>query len=420
MSFYQITKSDGTTFNVYYLEENGPGNLSQPRSILAVNLTGGAGSNNFTLYGDLTYRFVSGFSFNVINSNGNNGTYTVGTGSYSTSSGYQIVNVGGAATGTTATGLVGTTTYTATIAVDGGAAQTITVLGSNATTFADLVTQINGQLTGALVFLVGGNLRVTSNTTGVTSTIAITDGTTPLFGSLTGYVAIDTAVAGVTTTGNTIIVVTTAIPGTVLPFGDIQYSIPTAEIATSLLLPGRGIQNYGNIILSDIVQVMENFANTTAPSYPIEGQQWFDTTTQTMNVYSGGSWTPISSGIQLTATTTDATTTAMTPTVASDMTFASVSTFGVFTFDIVGINTISTTPASSIVYSANLKVSVQLDSAGNYAIIGSPIVTVIADPSTSGWTVGATVTTNVVEIIVTGAAATNISWTAKGTKMYGS
>lgn len=109
--------------------------------------------------------------------------------------GYQIVNVGGAKVGGSATGLANTTTvYSASIVVDGGAAQTIRIIGVEAQTYTTLMAKINNELVGASVSLVSGNLKVISNTYSVSSAIAITD--TNIFSTLTGFIAVVTAVAG--------------------------------------------------------------------------------------------------------------------------------------------------------------------------------------------------------------------------------
>lgn len=119
--------------------------------------------------------------------------------------GTQIIDVGGAKTGATNTGLAnGATTYTALLAVDGGGTQTISVTGSAAQTYTTLMSVINAAITGATVSLIGGNLVFTSATTGSASSISLTSGGggTDLFGALTGYVAVRTATAGTTTNNN--------------------------------------------------------------------------------------------------------------------------------------------------------------------------------------------------------------------------
>lgn len=125
---------------------------------------------------------------------------TAETNSYA-SFGYQIVDVGGAITGATATGLANDATeYTASISVD-GTPNAIAVTGSTAQTYTDLISQINSDLTGATASLSKGNIRVSSDSSGASSTIAITD--TDLFSTLTDYSSILTAVGGVASQAKT-------------------------------------------------------------------------------------------------------------------------------------------------------------------------------------------------------------------------
>lgn len=84
---YNINLSDGTLLTtIYPLETNGPGNVSTPRSIIDINTT----ANTFTLAGDVTFRFVSGFVFDVFvpapqGPGPNDGTYTVASAVYNPS-----------------------------------------------------------------------------------------------------------------------------------------------------------------------------------------------------------------------------------------------------------------------------------------------------------------------------------------------
>jgi hypothetical protein len=110
-------------------------------------------------------------------------------------SGYQVVNVGGAKVGGSATGLANTAqVYTASVVVDGGASQPIAVTGSTAQTYTTLLAELNTNTTGATWALVGGNLRCTSDSVGANSSVAITN--VDLFSTLTNFVAILAAVAG--------------------------------------------------------------------------------------------------------------------------------------------------------------------------------------------------------------------------------
>lgn len=109
--------------------------------------------------------------------------------------GYQQATFSPIITGATATGLVGATTYTASVTVD-AVAHPISVLGSTAVTFTNLIGVLNTQLSGfAIATIIGGAIRITSNTTGVTSTVSIAD--TDLFANLANFSALAAAVDGV-------------------------------------------------------------------------------------------------------------------------------------------------------------------------------------------------------------------------------
>jgi hypothetical protein len=63
--------------------------------------------------------------------------------------------------------------------------------------------------------------------------------------------------------------------------------------STSLTFIGRNYAGYGEIQNENFVKLLENFANTTAPSKPLEGQLWFDTLNHNANVYDGTTWKPL-------------------------------------------------------------------------------------------------------------------------------
>lgn len=113
--------------------------------------------------------------------------------------GYQEVVLSTATAGGDATGLSNDATgYHCTIAVDGGSAQDIYIIGAEAQTYTALLQEINLKLDDATIaFSDTTHLRVTSDSKGVSSAIAITD--TDLFSTLTNYDSIDTDVDG---TGN--------------------------------------------------------------------------------------------------------------------------------------------------------------------------------------------------------------------------
>lgn len=54
--------------------------------------------------------------------------------------------------------------------------------------------------------------------------------------------------------------------------------------STSIGLPGRNYAGYGQIQDTAFVHIIENFADSTPPDNPLEGQLWYDTSSQTVKV----------------------------------------------------------------------------------------------------------------------------------------
>jgi len=64
---------------------------------------------------------------------------------------------------------------------------------------------------------------------------------------------------------------------------------------TSLTLLGRDYSNYGQVMVDNLVSMVENFANNTPPSNPLQGQLWWDTTNKVLKVYSGTTFNVVNS-----------------------------------------------------------------------------------------------------------------------------
>jgi len=78
--------------------------------------------------------------------------------------------------------------------------------------------------------------------------------------------------------------------------GAIFAVIPDGTINTSssMTLVGKNYAGYGQFINDDIIRLLENGSNTTAPGAPLVGQLWWDQTTDTMKVYNGTTFKVIS------------------------------------------------------------------------------------------------------------------------------
>ena len=55
--------------------------------------------------------------------------------------------------------------------------------------------------------------------------------------------------------------------------------------ATDLTLIGKLYRNYGELVNENFVKLLENFADTSSPTQPIEGQLWYDSTNKNIKAY---------------------------------------------------------------------------------------------------------------------------------------
>ena len=58
-------------------------------------------------------------------------------------------------------------------------------------------------------------------------------------------------------------------------------------VSTDITLVGRNYQGFGEAFNENFVKIMENFAATSAPSNPLEGQLWYDTSEARLKIYNG-------------------------------------------------------------------------------------------------------------------------------------
>ena len=71
-----------------------------------------------------------------------------------------------------------------------------------------------------------------------------------------------------------------------------QYTVQDGVVnaQTDLSLIGKGYAGYGELIAENFLHLLENFSNTSAPSKPITGQLWWDSTNAKLKVYNGTSF----------------------------------------------------------------------------------------------------------------------------------
>ena len=68
-----------------------------------------------------------------------------------------------------------------------------------------------------------------------------------------------------------------------------QYTVQDGVVntQTDLSFIGKGYAGYGEVVAENFLHLLENFSNTSAPSKPIPGQLWWDSTNSKLQVYNG-------------------------------------------------------------------------------------------------------------------------------------
>ena len=78
----------------------------------------------------------------------------------------------------------------------------------------------------------------------------------------------------------------------------------TIDTTTDLTLIGKNYAGYGEFFNENLIKLLENFSNTTAPSSPIAGQMWWDSTNSLLKVYTGSAFKTVSSSTSSASTPT--------------------------------------------------------------------------------------------------------------------
>lgn len=69
----------------------------------------------------------------------------------------------------------------------------------------------------------------------------------------------------------------------------------TINTSSSMVLVGKNYAGYGQFLDDNFIRLLENGANSTAPSAPLTGQLWWDKTNSVMKAYNGTTFKTISS-----------------------------------------------------------------------------------------------------------------------------
>jgi len=78
--------------------------------------------------------------------------------------------------------------------------------------------------------------------------------------------------------------------------GSVVATVQDASLdsTTDLTFLGRNYAGYGEIQNENFLKLLENFNNSSPPTKPIEGQIWYDSLSNRLNIYDGFNWKSVS------------------------------------------------------------------------------------------------------------------------------
>ena len=66
----------------------------------------------------------------------------------------------------------------------------------------------------------------------------------------------------------------------------------TIDTSTSLTLFGKSYSGFGELLNENLIKLLENSSSTSAPTAPLTGELWFDTSNGQLKVYNGSAFEP--------------------------------------------------------------------------------------------------------------------------------
>lgn len=266
---------------IHPLEVNGS-SKSTPRTIVGVD----SATNTFVVAGDVVYRFVPGFVFDVVKSSTCNGTYTVASPTQlkiPSKPEYRIVGV--------RTATVSDVPLAGLLAIGGCQLRDgdLVLVKDNA----------NASQNGVYVAHAGAWSRAvfTQPLDFFESGVYVSEGTNAntvwITSTYTGFTldASPIQYSAVVTIITSQITVAEPVPVSYGALGAITYNIPEAEIASSIELFGEGTLQIGERFNQNNLNMLTNFAGVNAPVAGLIGQQWFNTTSETLQRFTANGWT---------------------------------------------------------------------------------------------------------------------------------
>lgn len=161
--------------------------------------------------------------------------------------------------------------------------------------------------------------------------------------------------------------------------GQVLTTIPDGTInttSTSLALPGRNYAGYGQYIDTNMVWLTQNFANTSPPANPLQGQLWYNTNANTLYVCPADGTANANAWLALTTTSSGGTTTFGSVTVTGNITANNMTVTNGIAADTITVRLATVTDLATIananVTSANIgTLTTQVITTGGAATAGT-------------------------------------------------
>jgi len=181
--------------------------------------------------------------------------------------------------------------------------------------------------------------------------------------------------------------------------GQVLTTIPDGTIntsSTSLALPGRNYAGYGQYLDTNMVWLTENFANTSPPPNPLQGQLWYNTNANTLYVCPADGTANANAWLALTTTSSGGTTTFGAVNVTGNITSNNMSVINGIQADTITVR-LATVTANATIADANVTTA-------NIGTLGTRVITTGSQSTTGNltgaWTVNGASSGNA--LIVTG------------------